>query len=93
MNDGAWFSDEIYIGMSYEEILLFVDPERNLSGRNHGEYLADYSMILAGQECYGTFCFDGADPTASSVKADMVLKAWNKTGVFEIQSNPSFLRQ
>ena len=75
MSDGAWFSDEIYIGMSYEEILLFVDLSEIYQDETTGEYLADYSMILAGQECYGTFCFDGADPTASSVKADMVLES------------------
>ena len=75
MSDGAWFSDEIYIGMSYEEILLFVDLSEIYQDETTGEYLADYSMILAGQDCYGTFCFDGADPTASSVKADMVLES------------------
>ena len=54
MSDGAWFSDEIYIGMSYEEILLFVDLSEIYQDETTGEYLADYSMILAGKECYGT---------------------------------------
>ena len=75
MTDGAWFSDEIYIGMSYEEIGLFVDLSEIYQDETAGEYLADYSMILDGQECYGSFRFDSADPSASSIGAYMVLES------------------
>ncbi|MGN0625872.1 MAG: zinc-ribbon domain-containing protein [Oscillospiraceae bacterium] len=72
MTQDAWFSDEIYIGMWYDEISLYVDLSEIYLDEESGTYQADFSMTLSGLECYGSFQFDGPDSdTAVSVGAYM----------------------
>ena len=72
MTQEAWFSDEIYIGMGYEEILPYVDLSEIYLDEESGIYQADFSMTLSGLECYGSFQFDGPDSgTAVSIGAYM----------------------
>ena len=69
INDGAWFSDEIYLGMPYEDIAIFVALGETVEDTQTGLYRADFSMTLAGMECYGAFWFDGPDASSASVRA------------------------
>ncbi|MDD3192530.1 MAG: zinc ribbon domain-containing protein [Oscillospiraceae bacterium] len=71
MSQDAQFSDEIYIGMGYEEIALFVNLSEIYQDAA-GDYQADFSIVLDGRECYGSFSFDGPDSsTANSIDAYM----------------------
>lgn len=65
----AWFSDEIFIGMDYYEISRFVDLSEIYQNRFTGAYQADFSMLLDGWECYGSFTFEGPGELSSSTEA------------------------
>lgn len=65
----AWFSDEIFIGMDYHEISRFVDLSEIYQNRFTGAYQADFSMLLDGWECYGSFTFEGPDELSASTEA------------------------
>ena len=65
----AWFSDEIFIGMNYYEISRFVDLSEIYQNRFTGAYQADFSMLLDGWECYGSFTFEGPGELSSSTEA------------------------
>ena len=64
MTDGAWFSDAIYIGMTYDEILQYVDMSYLYVDTDTGHRVADYTITLDGIECVGTFLFDPMDEDA-----------------------------
>lgn len=69
MYEDAWFSDEIYIGMDYYDISLFVDLSEIYQNRFTGAYQADFSMLLDGRECYGYFTFEGPGELSDSTGA------------------------
>lgn len=72
MYQNAWFSDEIYIGMDYYDISLFVDLSEIYQNPFTGAYQADFSMLLDGWECYGYFTFEGPGELSRSTEAYIV---------------------
>ena len=58
VSEGGWFSDDIYVGMTYDEISMYMDLSYVYVDTDTGYRVADYTTTLDGLSCVGTFMFD-----------------------------------